>query len=306
MKRLPNLRFRSFLPSTSGITTLVLVALGVSLAGFACSLAYGLSSAREEALENGSFVLGFLTLLPVAVLIDVGAWLEKRPLPRAALGATATLVAALAGVVGSVSIRSSDTEVWPLYIFCLPVALVISAPAIHALTKLPRYLRHMSHSQRVERVRDILASQAGEATYEDLSQALGISEDEVDRLLIDLMKTGKIPGTRKTQYGRFYTLAALKAKQRRLVRFVKARGKVGLDELVAELDAPRGLVEEWIYRLVDKGRFTGYINWDERVLYSAEVKELREGGRCPTCGGDLEIAGKGVIRCEHCGAEIFL
>ena len=27
---------------------------------------------------------------------------------------------------------------------------------------------------------------------------------------------------------------------------------------------------------------------------------------CPNCGGALELAGKGLIRCPYCGAEIFI
>jgi DNA-directed RNA polymerase subunit RPC12/RpoP len=27
---------------------------------------------------------------------------------------------------------------------------------------------------------------------------------------------------------------------------------------------------------------------------------------CPNCGGELELAGKGLITCPYCGAEIFL
>ncbi|MDF2757766.1 MAG: hypothetical protein K0S99_398, partial [Thermomicrobiales bacterium] len=27
---------------------------------------------------------------------------------------------------------------------------------------------------------------------------------------------------------------------------------------------------------------------------------------CPNCGGELVLAGKGLIKCPYCGAEIFL
>ncbi len=27
---------------------------------------------------------------------------------------------------------------------------------------------------------------------------------------------------------------------------------------------------------------------------------------CPNCGGQLELGGKGIIKCPYCGAEIFL
>jgi ribosomal protein S27AE len=72
-----------------------------------------------------------------------------------------------------------------------------------------------------------------------------------------------------------------------------------------ELDATRDRVKRWIYDLVHKGLFAGYINWDEGTLYSRDASQLH-GHNCPNCGGEVELAGKGVVKCPYCGAEIFL
>jgi ribosomal protein S27AE len=53
------------------------------------------------------------------------------------------------------------------------------------------------------------------------------------------------------------------------------------------------------------GEFTGYMNWDEGLLYSADASKLAHD-RCPRCGGEITLAGKGVAQCAHCGSEIFL
>jgi len=45
--------------------------------------------------------------------------------------------------------------------------------------------------------------------------------------------------------------------------------------------------------------------WDEGTLYSREAAQLH-GHKCPSCGGAVELAGKGVVGCPFCGAEIFL
>jgi tRNA(Ile2) C34 agmatinyltransferase TiaS len=42
------------------------------------------------------------------------------------------------------------------------------------------------------------------------------------------------------------------------------------------------------------------------VLYSAEVSALRGTTRCKHCGGEVTLAGKGVIKCPFCGTEYFL
>jgi hypothetical protein len=94
-------------------------------------------------------------------------------------------------------------------------------------------------------------------------------------------------------------------KERKLLGMVQAQGQVGISDVALELDAGRDQVKEWVYDLVNKGLFAGYINWDDGTLYSRDASQLR-GDKCPNCGGEVELAGKGVVRCPYCGAEIFL
>jgi len=94
-------------------------------------------------------------------------------------------------------------------------------------------------------------------------------------------------------------------KERKLLGMVQAQGQVGISDVALELDASRDQVKEWVYDLVHKGLFAGYINWDEGTLYSRDASQLR-GNKCPNCGGEVELAGKGVVQCPYCGAEIFL
>jgi hypothetical protein len=96
------------------------------------------------------------------------------------------------------------------------------------------------------------------------------------------------------------------AKQRKILDMVLARGQVRVAEVALELNATRDQVKDYIYDLVGKGLFTGYINWEEGVLYSKQASELREGRKCPNCGGELELVGRGVISCPYCGTDIFL
>ncbi|NLF02002.1 MAG: zinc ribbon domain-containing protein [Anaerolineales bacterium] len=95
-------------------------------------------------------------------------------------------------------------------------------------------------------------------------------------------------------------------KQRKLLGMVETQGKVRISDVALELNASREEVQHWIYDLVDKGFFSGYVNWDSGDLYSQSASQLRGNNRCPNCGGELELAGKGVIKCPFCGAEVFL
>lgn len=93
---------------------------------------------------------------------------------------------------------------------------------------------------------------------------------------------------------------------RKILDMVKARGQVPISDVVLELASSRKEVQDQIYSLVGMGLFSGYINWDEGVLFSQQASSLRELDRCKNCGGELKLAGKGVVTCPYCGTEYFL
>jgi hypothetical protein len=95
------------------------------------------------------------------------------------------------------------------------------------------------------------------------------------------------------------------AQERKIINMVSAQGQVRIAEVALELNATRDQIKGWLYDLVGKGLFSGYINWDDGVLYSKQASQLKTG-TCPNCGAKLELAGKGVVKCSACGSEVFL
>jgi hypothetical protein len=94
-------------------------------------------------------------------------------------------------------------------------------------------------------------------------------------------------------------------KQRQILDMVKTQSKVSISDVVLDLRTDRDQVKTWIHDLVGKGLFSGYINWNEGILYSQDASLLKTD-KCPNCGGQIELAGKGVSQCPFCGTEIFL
>ena len=95
-------------------------------------------------------------------------------------------------------------------------------------------------------------------------------------------------------------------EQRQLLNIVQTHGQVAISEVVIKMNSNVNHVQSLLYQLVGMGLYTGYINWDEGMLYSEQALNLRELTHCQHCNGQLELAGHGVIRCPFCGTEYFL
>jgi hypothetical protein len=100
--------------------------------------------------------------------------------------------------------------------------------------------------------------------------------------------------------------AQVAARQRQLLNIVQSRGQVAISDLAVEMQLARDDIRDTVHALVGLGVFSGYINWDEGVLYSAQASQLRELEACRNCGGEITLSGKGVATCRFCGTEYFL
>jgi len=94
-------------------------------------------------------------------------------------------------------------------------------------------------------------------------------------------------------------------KEKKILNIVQTHGQVNVADVVIEMNLTRDQVKEYIYDLVGKGLFTGYINWNDGILYARQAAEMQTT-KCPNCGGVREVVGKGVVKCPYCGSELFL
>jgi len=96
------------------------------------------------------------------------------------------------------------------------------------------------------------------------------------------------------------------SRQRKMLGIVESAGEISINDLALELDTTADDVRSDLYDLVSKGLFSGYVDWERGRLFARQASELRGRTTCPNCGGTISLAGKGLVRCDYCNAEIFL
>ena len=98
-------------------------------------------------------------------------------------------------------------------------------------------------------------------------------------------------------------------KEKKILNMVSTQGTVQIGNVALETGMTLDQVKNAIYDLVGKGLFTGYVDWKGGKLVSADAAVINQAvitGKCPNCGAPQVVGGKGVIRCEYCGAEFFI
>lgn len=108
------------------------------------------------------------------------------------------------------------------------------------------------------------------------------------------------------QGGRETERESVMLNQRRLLDIVRSRGQIKIHDLAIEMGVPVDSVQNMVHDLVGLQVFSGYVNWNDGTLYSAEASQLRDLQQCKNCGGEIQLAGKGVVTCRFCGTEYFL
>jgi len=95
-------------------------------------------------------------------------------------------------------------------------------------------------------------------------------------------------------------------KQRELLDIVRTQGQVEIRNVALEMNVDLDTVKQMVHQLVGLQVFSGYVNWDDGILYSSEASKLRDLKQCEKCGAPIQLVGKGVVACKACGTEYFL
>jgi len=247
----------------------------------------------------------FYTPLFAAFWMLAGAWQEKKPLPRAVALAGAWVI--LFGTFGLAAFgiaRNGGNWVPVLVtgsVFTLIVAALIGFFVWRTIGAYAKALADSAEQLLVD-----LVQMRGEVTFDEAAEELRSSASQVAHVAEQAVASGALSGAVDLSNQRIYSMVMLAQKQAQLASVVQAQGQVTLPDLSRELRAPESLIRQWLYQLVRRGRFSGYVDWTSDTVFSQERAQLQQRQTCPNCTAPLQLVGQGIIGCTFCGAEIFI
>ena len=267
-------------------------------------------SSADSTLTNPEalwLITSFFIIPVMAALTALAALREPRQPPKAALWLLSAVLILLAGSILAVVMLNDpklEADVPALFLLMMiaPVALLITLPGIYYIAQVVPEIRAILQDETNERALRLIEAR-GAIRFTDLSAATGLSPDEVDDVLDDLLRSGRLAGSMDAGQGWIYTAGWLAEKQRRLLEWVELRGQLKLDDLARLLEVSPQMTTDWIYQLVQRGQFNGYANWAQGTIYAAAAHKIGAESACPSCGGQLTPGGSGTIICQHCGTE---
>jgi len=301
-----------FLPSGASVPFVALGTAWLLLFG-SCSGVMVVSEvasgkATAQTLDGVGAVLG-VALVPVsAVLLFVSAVLAGRWAARGALFLV-TLATLLFGwfALAITALGSDDPVVdvaVPTVLYAAPVGIVGGALLLSVALGI-RDVRAGVAAARRARATELIAAR-GELDYATLAAETGVGEGGIEAFLEALNTQPQPVVYLDADVKMAFSPERYRQKQRDLVSVVWGRGKATLAQLATELRLSPPRVHELLVESMRAGVFTGFVDPRTEEVVSAAATDLRQGRRCPSCGGQMDLAGRGLVVCSYCRAEVFL
>lgn len=244
-------------------------------------------------------VPAFLVLLVAAAL--AGSWASAAPL--LVIDTAVGGYVAVAVGLGSGSTSGDDGYFFGMLVFGVPLALATALlaglPALVATGLGARRLKKSWRELQEERALAILVRRGGLAI--DKLAALICLDPGSTRALVEAL-----PDRLVWDGDLVWRTGWLEDRESLLQGTVQARGTVHRTDLGEALGLQPAMLRRFLQLAARRGELTGYLDWEEGVLYARSAEVLRAEQRCPRCGGDLRVEGHGVVQCSSCEAEIFV
>jgi hypothetical protein len=298
-----------FLPSGWSLPFLILGTAWTAMLG-SCSGAMTIAEVAKGKPLWPSFVdlfaiLGFGVIPVTATLFFVGALLAGRWPARATLW-VATLSATIAGLALMMVHAVYDPRAWTLVLvmYVPPIAVVTVAVLVSTALGV-RDVRRGIAEGRKHRFQTLLRVR-GEASFDTIASEVGISAMSLVDFVRDLSQKREVDVVVDEQQRMVFSPARYAHKEWDLVSVAYGRGSVSLSDLSRELKVGEERLKALLVSAMQRGLFAGYVDWKQKRVYSADAARLRGQRQCPNCGGAMDLAGRGLIVCPFCAAEVFL
>jgi len=292
-----------------GRTPLIISVLGVfaMLLGGLLSILIGLDSVGET-LYMTAMGLGLFALFPLILALGLAGAIEDKAGAKAALFGAGTAVALplmLAVTVGMLSDVDAGAAIGGGVCCSAPLFIAMLIPALIYGFQAPAAMREAARRERAQAMAGLLEEQ-GELNLERHARQRGLSPEQT-RDAAELLRDDPRSGVMMDPSGELLFLrAAFDEKRARLGSLLKLQGRLTIAAAARELRISEEKVRELVHALVQAGEFDGYADWEAGVLTSSDAGKIGEAARCESCGGRMGLAGKGLLKCDRCGAEIYL
>jgi|GEM_PF-4155331 len=286
----------AFALGTVGLGGVIGVAMGLDK-GYGPGLAMGMTSG-----------LSILGLGPASLLLMGAGLLDRRPAPRGLWWLAASAVALAAGLVLGISVAADKGDAAMLLsglCVAIPPTGLFGLLGGLSLARGLAEIRAGRGPAAVEAAAALLRAE-GVATFTALQARCGVEAARLPETL-RVAEVGLGEAIRVDVQDGYALRASVEAEGlRRLPGVVVAAGRLTLDALGRELRAPPPVVRRWLQETAGAGRLQGAIDWGAGVVVArASGSALQDGAPCDLCGGRLTLAGKDLLRCPHCGAQVM-
>lgn len=299
-----------FIPSGWTVPFLVL-GVGWTLSLGSCSgvlLAADVAAGKEFWAEFSviCMIMGVFVVPIGAILLFIGALLAGRWPARTSL-LVLSLIAALVGLVTSLvgSFEHPDQLLLVALIYPLPLFVLAIMLLVGGVLSVRQVRQGIAQGRRV-RLKELLKIR-GEVPFDTIAQELRLPASEVPAFLKRALSEHEMRDlVVAEEEGMVFSPDRYAHKEWELTSVVHGRGTVSLADLSKELRLSEKRIREFLATAMGRGVFAGYVDWNRKQVFSADVAALRGRSGCPNCGGAMDLAGRGLIVCPYCAAEVFL
>lgn len=298
---------RRLLPEPASLI-LSVIGFCVAVMGGLISLLIAMDS-PGEAMSMMGMSIAMFSLFPFILALVIAGLIEPKAMAKGALfgvGAVlcAPLLAAVSFGMGADPEVTFGTALGGGICCASPLFMMTFIPACMQFMKVPKQAREADRREHMEAL-DALVSAKSEVNLAQYARQHGLTEAQVRTYAEALRDQSR--SVRMDPAGRMlFDQVAFSERRVRLSTLIQLKGQVQISEAARELGVSDATVRELVHALVEAGEFDGYADLEGGMLSSAEARSLARNDRCDNCGGRMGLAGKGLLRCDRCGAEHYL